>query len=91
MTYNYLILANGPTVIGLFHGMFDRNILTFNPGWNGPYDPVEGDFADVREIAARLAEGGVEFTAQELPVEGGPAHIALLDPDGNPILIDQHR
>jgi lactoylglutathione lyase len=89
--HNYLILANGRTVLGLFHGMFERNILTFNPGWNGPHDPAEGDFTDVREIAARLADAGVEFTARELPEGGGPGHVAFLDPDGNPVLIDQHR
>lgn len=89
--YNYLILVNGSTVIGLFQGMFDKNILTFNPGWNGPHAPVEGDFTDVREIARRLEEAGVELTSKQLPEGGGPAHITLVDPDGNPILLDQHR
>ncbi|GMV03758.1 MAG: hypothetical protein AMXMBFR53_00400 [Gemmatimonadota bacterium] len=89
--YNYLILVNGDTVIGLFQGMFDKNILTFNPGWNGPHKAVEGDFADVREIAARLEKEGVELTSKQLPEEPGPAHITFVDPDGNPILIDQHR
>ena len=89
--HGYLILVNGRTVIGLFQGMFDKNMLTFNPGWNGPHDPAEGDFTDVREIAARLEKAGVEFTARQLPEGGGPAHIAFVDPDGNPVLIDQHR
>lgn len=86
----YLILVNGTTTLGLFQGMFERNILTFNPGWNGPHDEAES-FTDVREIARRLEEAGVEPTARELPEGGGPAHVALTDPDGNPILIDQHR
>lgn len=89
--HNYLILVNGSTVIGLFQGMFDKNILTFNPGWNGPHAPAEGDFTDVREIARRLEESGVQLTTRELPEGGGPAHITLEDPDGNPILFDQHR
>lgn len=88
--HGYLILVNGTTVIGLFQGMFDQNILTFNPGWNGPNDEADS-FVDVREIAKRLEAAGVAFTARQLPDEGGPGHIAFEDPDGNPILIDQHR
>ena len=88
---HYLILVNGNTVIGLFQGMFDRNLLTFNPGWNGPYAEVPGPFTDVREIARRLEDAGVELTTRELPDAGGPAHITFVDPDGNPVLIDQHR
>ena len=89
--HNYLILVNGTTVIGLFHGMFEKNILTFNPGWNGPHAEAPDGFTDVREIARRLEAAGVEFTAKELPQGGGPAHIVFEDPDGNPILLDQHR
>ena len=88
--HGYLILANGTTTLGLFHGMFDKNILTFNPGWNGPYDEAKA-FTDVREIAQRLEAAGIEFTDQNLPESGGPGHVAFLDPDGNPVLIDQHR
>lgn len=88
---NWLILANGRTVIGLFQGMFERNLLTFNPGWSGPFEPVPGAFTDVREIARRLEEAGVRITAKQLPEGGGPAHLMCADPDGNPILIDQHR
>ena len=88
---HYLIMTSGRTVIGLFQGMFDKNILTFNPGWRGAGQPVEGDFTDVREIARRLEDAGVELTSKQLPEEGGPAHITLVDPDGNPVLIDQHR
>lgn len=88
--HGYLILVNGPTVIGLFKGMFDRNILTFNPGWRGPHEEAN-PFTDVREIADRLRAAGIEFTEASLPGEAGPGHVAFLDPDGNPVLIDQHR
>ena len=88
---NYLIMANGTTLIGLFHGMFDANILTFNPGLNNSTEQVD-PFTDVREIQARLEEAGLELTesvAADNPE--GPAHITVVDPDGNPILIDQFR
>lgn len=88
--HGYLILVNGPTVVGLFQGMFDRNILTFNPGWKGPYEAADS-FTDVREIAHRLQAAGIEFTASALPEGGGPGHVSFTDPDGNPVLIDQHR
>jgi lactoylglutathione lyase len=88
--HGYLILANGTTTLGLFHGMFEKNILTFNPGWNGPHDEAT-TFTDVREIAKRLEAAGIDFTDQNLPEEGGPGHVAFVDPDGNPVLIDQHR
>jgi lactoylglutathione lyase len=88
--HNYLIMVNGESVIGLFQGLFDRNILTFNPGWDGP-GRESAEFDDVRQIAARLADAGIEFTEASLPDDGGPGHVAFLDPDGNPILIDQHR
>lgn len=90
---NYLIMANGSAVIGLFHGMFDRNILTFNPG---AVLPVDGGtvgsldaFTDVREIQARLQQAGITLEETTDPEGTGPAHITLIDPDGNPILIDQ--
>lgn len=86
----WLILRNGPTVIGLFQGMFERNILTFNPGWSGDAQPL-GDFTDVRELQRRLKAAGVTSFVQEAD-EGttGPASLVMLDPDGNPILLDQH-
>jgi catechol 2,3-dioxygenase-like lactoylglutathione lyase family enzyme len=71
--------------------MFERNILTFNPGWDGPNVESDEGFQDVREIARSLEDAGVEITDSSLPEGGGPGHIAFLDPDGNPILIDQHR
>ncbi len=87
--HNYLILVNRGTVIGLFQGMFDKNILTFNPGLGGPDMTQLEEFTDVREIQRALKEGGVELTEEVEEGTSGPAHIAFLDPDGNPILIDQ--
>lgn len=86
---NWLILKNGDHVIGLFQGMFDRNMLTFNPGWDQNAQPVEG-FTDVRELQRRLKEQGVALTAQADESTQGPAYLMAVDPDGNPILIDQH-
>ena len=88
---SYLIMVNGTAVIGLFHGMFDANILTFNPGLSTSGEQVE-PFTDVREIQARLEAEGVEIQERVDPANpAGPAHITLVDPDGNPILIDQFR
>lgn len=87
--HNYLILANGRTIVGLFHGMFDSNILTFNPGLDNDMQEVD-DFTDVRVIQASLEDQGIEIdetVADDNP--RGPAHIRLADPDGNVILIDQ--
>ncbi|MCC1494870.1 VOC family protein [Cognatishimia sp. F0-27] len=86
---NYLIMKNGQTVIGLFQGMFDGPMLTFNPGWDQNADPLES-FTDVREIKAALARAGQEI-AQETGEEHGPASFVVTDPDGYPILFDQHR
>lgn len=86
---NYLILKNGHAVIGLFQGMFEGNILTFNPGWNESAQPVT-PFDDVRDIQRHLREQGVSLAAQADENTTGPAHIMLTDPDGNAILIDQH-
>jgi catechol 2,3-dioxygenase-like lactoylglutathione lyase family enzyme len=85
----WLILKNGSTVIGLFQGMFEDNILTFNPGWDQGANAVE-DFTDVREIQARLDAAGVEITTRAEPEGTGPAHIVLSDPDGNVVMLDQH-
>ncbi len=87
--HNWLILRNGETVIGLFQGMFDKNILTFNPGWNQQAQPVDG-FTDVRELQATLADRGIEFETKADPASEGPASFVIVDPDGNPILVDQH-
>ena len=87
--HNYLILVNQGTVIGLFQGMFEKNILTFNPGLGGPGMEQLDEFTDVREIQRSLKSDGVELTEEADESTSGPAHIAFLDPDGNPILIDQ--
>lgn len=86
---NWLILKNGEHVIGLFQGMFDRNMLTFNPGWDQNAKPVEG-FTDVRELQRRLREQGVELAPEADETTTGPAYSMAVDPDGNPILFDQH-
>ena len=87
---SWTILANGPTVIGLFHGMFDSNILTFNPGWAGVAEPLE-QFTDIRELAARLQAAGIECSeTTTLDSPSGPASFTIVDPDGNVILLDQH-
>jgi catechol 2,3-dioxygenase-like lactoylglutathione lyase family enzyme len=87
--HNYLILVNRSTVIGLFQGMFEKNILTFNPGLAGVDMGQLEEFTDVREIQRVLKEEGVELTEEADESTTGPGHISLLDPDGNPILIDQ--
>ena len=86
---NWLILKNGDHVIGLFQGMFDRNTLTFNPGWDQDASPVEG-FTDVRELQRRLKEQGVQLAAEADESTTGPAYFMAIDPDGNPVLVDQH-
>jgi len=85
---HYLIMINGTTIIGLFQRMFDKNILTFNPGLAQSTEQVS-DFTDVRAIRDRLVESGIEMTSDLDPEGSGPASIAFLDPDGNPVLIDQ--
>lgn len=88
-TSNWLILRNGSVTIGLFQGMFERNILTFNPGWDEKAQPVDG-FVDVREHQRRLKERAVEITTAADETGTGPASFVVVDPDGNPILVDQH-
>lgn len=85
---NWLIMKNGTTVIGLFQGMFEKNILTFNPGWDQDAQPVE-NFTDVRDIQKEIKEAGIEFE-QEAKDGTEPASFIIADPDGNPILVDQH-
>lgn len=89
MAQDFLIMTNGDTKIGLFHGKFDQNLLTFNPGWDQAGQPIEA-FDDVRDIQAKLKTEGLELALEADPATTGPAHIFLTDPDGNPILIDQH-
>ena len=86
----WLILKNGVAVIGLFQGMFERNILTFNPGWDQGAQPVD-PFTDVRALQRRLRDAGVSFDQEADESTTGPASLFMTDPDGNPILVDQHR
>lgn len=86
---NWLILKNGDAVIGLFQGMFENNILTFNPGWDKNAQPLAA-FTDVRELQRQLKARGVELLSEADEFASGPASFMLLDPDGNTILIDQH-
>lgn len=86
---NWLIMKNGDHIIGLFQGMFEKNILTFNPGWDS--DARELDtYTDVRELQRQLKEQGVEFISEVDEATRGPASFMIEDPDGNPILVDQH-
>ena len=86
---NWLILRNGKTTIGLFQGMFEKNCLTFNPGWDDANSPVS-NFTDVRDIQKELQAAGIELIQKADEGTKGPAHITMVDPDGNPVLIDQH-
>jgi len=88
-TQNWLILKNGDHVIGLFQGMFERNILTFNPGWDSKAQAL-GSFTDVRELQRQLKAQGVELQQEADESTTGPASFVAVDPDGNPILVDQH-
>ena len=86
---NWLILSNDQATIGLFQGMFDSTILTFNPGWDSNAQPVD-DFTDIRELQAQLKGQGVTFDAEAEADGQGPASFMIKDPDGNTILFDQH-
>jgi len=86
---NYFIMKNEKTLIGLFHEMFENNILTFNPGWDQDAQTLE-DFDDVREIQAELKSKGIPLAQEADPSGTGPGSILVFDPDGNGILIDQH-
>ena len=85
----WVILKNGDHVIGLFQGMFEKNTLTFNPGWDGNAQKL-ATFTDVRELQRQLKAKGVELAAQADEATTGPAFFMAIDPDGNPILVDQH-
>ncbi|MEN0005211.1 MAG: VOC family protein [Bacteroidota bacterium] len=86
---NYLIMKNGDSLIGLFHGMFEGNIITFNPGWDSDANTLE-DFDDVRAIQKHLKGQGITLQKEVEGATAGPASIMVTDPDGNMILIDQH-
>lgn len=84
------MMKNGDTNLGLFQGMFEQNIMTFNPGWDQSGKETDA-FEDVREIQQRLLERGVEVKVLADDKRSGPAHMILEDPDGNQIMLDQHR
>jgi catechol 2,3-dioxygenase-like lactoylglutathione lyase family enzyme len=89
-TQGWLMLRNGETVIGLFSGMLEKNTLTFNPGWDQNTQDVD-DFDDVRSLQKQLKAQGVAFVSEADETTKGPASFVIMDPDGNPILVDQHR
>ncbi len=89
MEKNYLIMKNEDSLIGLFQGMFENNILTFNPGWDANAQKLE-HFDDVRDIQKRLKDNAIPLESEADATTTGPASITMLDPDGNTILIDQH-
>lgn len=86
----WLILKNGTTVIGLFHGMFEENLLTFNPGWDASGQETD-PFTDVRDVRRALLDAGLDVTELTEEAASGPASFTVTDPDGNHILFDQHR
>jgi catechol 2,3-dioxygenase-like lactoylglutathione lyase family enzyme len=87
---NWLIMKNEDCIIGLFQGMFEKNMLTFNPGWNSDAEEVN-PFKDVRQLQEELREKGIIFVSEADPESKGPGSFIIEDPDGNPILVDQHR
>jgi catechol 2,3-dioxygenase-like lactoylglutathione lyase family enzyme len=89
ISQNWLVMKNGQHAIGLFQGMFDRNTLTFNPGWDSNAQKLDA-FTDVREIQRQLKAQGVELVVEADESTTGPAGLMVMDPDGNPILFDQH-
>ncbi|MCM3442176.1 VOC family protein [Metabacillus halosaccharovorans] len=90
ITQNWLIMKNESSVIGLFQGMFEDNILTFNPGWNQNAENLDS-FTDIRDIQKQLKAKGMNLTSEADETTEGPASFTIKDPDGNLILIDQHR
>jgi catechol 2,3-dioxygenase-like lactoylglutathione lyase family enzyme len=89
ISQNWLIMKNGDHVIGLFQGMFEKNMLTFNPGWDSNARRLDA-FTDIRDLQRILRERGVEFLSEADESTTGPASFVVVDPDGNPILVDQH-
>jgi lactoylglutathione lyase len=89
MSQNWLILKNGQAVVGLFQGMLEKNALTFNPGWGQDAQPLE-TFTDVRELQRELEGQGIPFLAEAEEGTTGPASFIVVDPDGNPVIVDQH-
>lgn len=90
ITQNWLIMKNESCIIGLFQGMFEKNILTFNPGWNENAENLN-TFTDIRDIQKQLKAKGIKILSEADETTEGPASFTIEDPDGNPILVDQHR
>jgi len=90
ITQNWLIMKNENCIIGLFQGMFEKNILTFNPGWNENGKNLDS-FTDIRDLQKQLKATGIKFQSEADESSEGPASFIIEDPDGNPILVDQHR
>ncbi|QIZ08185.1 VOC family protein [Priestia megaterium] len=90
ISQNWLIMKNENCIIGLFQGMFEKNILTFNPGWNENAENLES-FTDIRDIQKQLKAEGIKMLTEAAETNEGPAHFIIEDPDGNQILVDQHR
>jgi len=90
ITQNWLIMKNESTIIGLFQGMFEKNILTFNPGWNENAENLES-FTDIRDLQKNLKAQGINLLTEADESSEGPASFTIEDPDGNSILVDQHR
>ncbi|EAR28328.1 hypothetical protein PTD2_20972 [Pseudoalteromonas tunicata D2] len=88
-SHGFLIMKHGDTNIGLFQGMFEKNILTFNPGWNQNAENLES-FDDVRQLLEQFKSKGIQIAEDSVAAEQGPSSFSIIDPDGNPILIDQH-
>ncbi|WP_293373413.1 VOC family protein [Nevskia sp.] len=87
---NWLIMKHGDHIVGLFQGMFERNMLTFNPGWNQDAAAVD-PFTDIRDLQRCFKASGLSLVTEADEGSSGPASFMLMDPDGNPILVDQHR
>jgi lactoylglutathione lyase len=90
ITQNWLIMKNGSCIVGLFQGMFEKNILTFNPGWNENGENLNS-FTDIRDIQKQLKAKGIKILTEADETSEGPTSFTIEDPDGNSILMDQHR
>lgn len=88
--HNWLLMKNESLIIGLFQGMFEDNIMTFNPGWDSDGQELE-DWQDIRDIQAKLKQAGIHLDNEVDPASSGPASLLISDPDGNKIMLDQHR
>jgi len=88
ITQNWLILKNGNSIVGLFQGFFEKNMLTFNPGWDMDAKTLK-NYTDIRVLQKQLKEQGIKFTDEADENLSGPGHFMIMDPDGNPILVDQ--